>query len=346
MATAIYPAGRGPASARIRFHDDGTVTVASATSDLGTGSTTALAVLTADELGIPVRRITPLLGDTDLPPGAAAAGSSATGSTTPAIHSAAQAAIKALVDTATTHPDSPFHGKEPDEVRYRNGFLSTHSNDAISFSTLLKVTRTSGVEAVGSSEARTDDGSYAYHGFGAHFCEVRVNRYTGEPRINRFTTVVDVGQVVNAKTTRSQIIGGVIFGIGHALLETNPIEATGRLASSNLGDYLVPVNADIPDLDVHWLNHPDTIYTPKGPEGSANSAPWARQPPSATPCTTPQASESVNCPSHSTNSSTDDGSRRHPSIREALTSEPEGEPGPGSVERTVLPRLLGLLVGC
>ncbi|MFE2640661.1 xanthine dehydrogenase family protein molybdopterin-binding subunit [Streptomyces scopuliridis] len=267
MATAIYPAGRGPASARIRFHDDGTVTVASATSDLGTGSTTALAVLTADALGIPVRRITPLLGDTALPPGAAAAGSSATGSTTPAIQSAAQAAIKALVDTATTHPDSPFRGKEPDEVRYRNGFLSTHSNDAISFATLLKVTQTSGVEAVGSSEARTDNGSYAYHGFGAHFCEVRVNRYTGEPRVNRFTTVVDVGQVVNAKTTRSQIIGGVIFGIGHALLETNPIEATGRLASSNLGDYLVPVNADIPDLDVHWLNHPDTIYTPQGARG-------------------------------------------------------------------------------
>ncbi|CCK26035.1 aldehyde oxidase and xanthine dehydrogenase, a/b hammerhead [Streptomyces davaonensis JCM 4913] len=267
MATAIYPAGRHPAGARIRFHDDGTVTVATSTSDLGTGATTAVAMLAADALQLPMRRIKAELGDSALPNGAPAVGSAATGSLAPAIRAAAQAAIQALVNTAITHPDSPLHGRQADEVLYRNGYLRADGSDAISFSALLTLTRTSGAEAVGNAEGRTGDGEHAFHSFGAHFCEVRVNRFTGEPRVSRFTTVVDVGRVVNAKTTRSQLVGGIIFGIGHALLETNPMEASGRLAAGNLGEYLVPVNADIPDLDVHWLDHPDTVYSPFGARG-------------------------------------------------------------------------------
>ncbi|MEO3855480.1 molybdopterin cofactor-binding domain-containing protein [Acrocarpospora sp. B8E8] len=109
---------------------------------------------------------------------------------------------------------------------------------------------------------------YQFHSFGAHFCEVRVNRFTGEPRVTRFTTVVDIGRVVNAQATRSQLVGGVIFGIGHALLEDNPPELdTGRLAGSNLADYLVPVNADIPAIDVHWLGKPDPVISDFGARG-------------------------------------------------------------------------------
>jgi xanthine dehydrogenase YagR molybdenum-binding subunit len=125
-----------------------------------------------------------------------------------------------------------------------------------------------GVEATGSSSPGAERGRYAFTSFGAHFCEVRVNRWTGEPRLTRMTTVVDGGTIVNAKTARSQIIGGVVFGIGQALLEGARVEpATGRIANANLADYLVPVNADVPPIDVHFLDHPDTVFNPVGARG-------------------------------------------------------------------------------
>jgi xanthine dehydrogenase YagR molybdenum-binding subunit len=108
---------------------------------------------------------------------------------------------------------------------------------------------------------------HAFHSFGAHFCEVRVNRYTGEARVSRFASVVDIGTVINAKTARSQVVGGVIFGIGHALLEGAFIEETGRIANGTFGDYLLPVNADIPPVDVHFLDHPDTVHNTSGARG-------------------------------------------------------------------------------
>jgi xanthine dehydrogenase YagR molybdenum-binding subunit len=96
---------------------------------------------------------------------------------------------------------------------------------------------------------------------------VRVNAFTGETRVNRFTTVVDIGRVINAKAARSQVVGGVIFGIGHALLEANPIEASGRMACANLGDYLVPVNADVPFIDAVCLDGDDPNFSDVGARG-------------------------------------------------------------------------------
>ncbi|WP_199434236.1 molybdopterin cofactor-binding domain-containing protein [Qaidamihabitans albus] len=91
---------------------------------------------------------------------------------------------------------------------------------------------------------------------------------TGEPRVSRFTTVVDVGQVISARTARSQLVGGIVWGIGAALLETNPIEEdTGRLAAATLADYLVAVNADIPPIDVSWIDYPDNAFSSTGARG-------------------------------------------------------------------------------
>ena len=129
----------------------------------------------------------------------------------------------------------------------------------MTFGRLLTAVGKEGLLAETQTELAPDVAArYEFHSFGAHFCEVRVNRFTGEPRVTRFTTVVDAGRVVNAQAARSQLVGGVIFGIGQALLEDNPLELdTGRLAASNMADYMVPVNADIPDIDVHWLDRPD-----------------------------------------------------------------------------------------
>jgi xanthine dehydrogenase YagR molybdenum-binding subunit len=109
--------------------------------------------------------------------------------------------------------------------------------------------------------------SFAFWSFGAHFCEVRVNRWTGEPRLARMLAVIDAGTIVNPVTARNQVLGSLVWGIGHALLEGTPVEDTGRFANANFADYLLPVNADVPALDVHFLDHPDPNFPPNGGRG-------------------------------------------------------------------------------
>ncbi|GAA0991446.1 xanthine dehydrogenase family protein molybdopterin-binding subunit [Acrocarpospora macrocephala] len=267
MATAVYPATRHPASVRVRLLDDDTAVVSTATADLGTGGWTMVAIAGADALGIPLKRVTPEIGDSALPQGAPAVGSSATHSTVPLIVGAAREAIAALKQLAVTDPRSPWHGANAEDLRYEEGRLRAHGR-SMSFGRLLTALGSRGVDATASGPGGAPAG-YAYHSFGAHFCEVRVNRFTCETRVTRFTTVADVGRVINARAARSQLVGGVIFGIGYALLEENPLELdTGRLAGSTLADYLVPVNADIPDIDVHLLDRPDPLLIgPLGDDG-------------------------------------------------------------------------------
>jgi xanthine dehydrogenase YagR molybdenum-binding subunit len=266
MASAIYKAGRSANEVRVRFCDDGTVEAATATSDIGTGAATALAIVVAEAVGLPLDRVIARVGDTTLPPGAGAVGSRATGSMTPVARAAALAALQKLIDTAATHPDSPLTAASA-PVSYRAGRLHT-GGSGVDFADLLHTLGVPGVEASSiGDDAVPDPNRFAAHSFGAHFCEVRVNAFTGETRVNRFTTIVDIGRVINAKAARSQVVGGVIFGIGHALLEANPIEATGRMACANLGDYLVPVNADVPFIDAVCLDGDDTNFSDVGARG-------------------------------------------------------------------------------
>jgi len=124
-----------------------------------------------------------------------------------------------------------------------------------------------GVEATATSP-KNPDTVHAFRSFGAHFCEVRVNRWTGEPRVSRWTCVIDAGTIVNLKAARSQVVGAVLMGMGQALLEDTVIEPdTGRVANANLAANLVPVNADAPAFDVVFLDHPDTLLSTLGARG-------------------------------------------------------------------------------
>ncbi|MFE7938526.1 xanthine dehydrogenase family protein molybdopterin-binding subunit [Streptomyces griseoincarnatus] len=267
MATAIYPAHRRAASVRIRLLEDDTAVVSTGISDFGTGGATMVGISGADALGIPLTRVTPEIGDTLLPQGAPAAGSSATHATVPLIVRAARDAINELKRLAVTDDRSPWRGASADDLRYERGVLHGQGR-SMTFGSLLAAVDSPGITALAES-AGDPDPRYVHHSFGAHFCEVRVNRFTGETRVTRFTTVADVGRVINSRAARSQLVGGVIFGIGHALLEENPLEPdTGRLASSTLADYLVPVSADVPDIDVHLLGRPDPVLT--GPLGDGS----------------------------------------------------------------------------
>ncbi|WP_275006203.1 xanthine dehydrogenase family protein molybdopterin-binding subunit [Promicromonospora iranensis] len=268
MATAIYPAARRTGFAvRVQLRNDDTAVVSTGTSDLGTGATTMVAISGADALGIPLARVTPEIGDTYLPPGAPAVGSSGTHATVPLVVDAARNVIAELKRLAVTRDGSPWQGAAAEDLRYERGILHGGGR-SMTFGRLLTAIGSRGVDMESSPGGDPIPG-VIHHSFGAHFCEVRVNRFTGETRVTRFTTVADVGRVINAKAARSQLVGGVIFGIGHALLEENHLELrTGRLANSTLADYLVPVNADVPDIDVVMLDEPDPRLT--GPLGDGS----------------------------------------------------------------------------
>lgn len=267
MATALYPAHRNPASVRVRFQPDGTVKVSSATQDLGTGTWTVLALVGADFLGLPIERIRPELGDSALPPAPNSGGSTSVASVTPAIQRAAGSAIKKLVQVAATDPNSPFHGMKAEEIAYRNGELVGGGKN-VDFGPFLNGIGRSAVEAVETAEQGPEEEKYAFNSFGAHFCKLRVNQWTGEVRLQKITSVMDIGTVVNAKTARSQIIGGIVFGIGMALFEGSILEpANGRFANANFADYLVATNADVPHMDIHFIDKPDTIFNSVGARG-------------------------------------------------------------------------------
>ncbi len=139
---------------------------------------------------------------------------------------------------------------------------------SVDFGSVLSAIGRGSVEATEIAAAGEEEEKYAFHSFGAQFCELKVNRWTGEIRVQRITSVMDIGTVINLKTARSQIIGGIVFGIGMALMEGSHLEEkSGRYANANFADYLVATNADVPHMDIHFINKPDTIFNPLGARG-------------------------------------------------------------------------------
>jgi len=268
MATALYPAHRSDASAKIRLQADGFVTVSSATHDLGTGMYTVLAIVGAQALEIPYGRVRAVLGDSGLPSAPGAGGSQSTASVGPAVVAAAESVKKKLFDVALKDQKSPFRGAKPEDLSYAVGEVRSKSK-SMSFDQLLALLGRSAIEATGSDAPREEDEErYAFDSFGAQFCEVKVHNLTGEVRVNRFSSVMDVGTVVSEKTARSQIIGGIVFGIGMALLEETRYDSrTGWIANRNIAEYLVPTNADVPAIDVEFLRYPDSKFNSIGARG-------------------------------------------------------------------------------
>jgi xanthine dehydrogenase YagR molybdenum-binding subunit len=261
-----YHAGRGQAAVLARLHADGTATVGGTGADLGTGQATVFAILGADSLGIPIERVRARLGDSTLPPAANAGGSGSSATNGPAVRAAVRAVKRRLIHLAARAPGSPFHGLPRRKVHYGQGRFSARGV-TVGFGELLTLLGRDSVEAVAAS-VPGDRTRHGFRSFGVHFCEVRVHRWTAEVRVTRWVSVVDAGRIISPKTARNQIVGGVVMGIGQALLEhTRPEPGTGRLTGANLGDYLVPVNADIPPIDVRFLDHPDTVLSPLGARG-------------------------------------------------------------------------------
>ncbi len=225
----MFPALRFPASVRVTLRDDDTAEVATSGADPGTGLLTVLSLVGAESLDIPPARVTPLLGDSALPPGGMSGGSTGTASAGSAIMIAAAQVIEDLQGLASS-PGAPFDGME---VSYADGRVLADGR-TVTFGELLRAMSRSSISAIGSSSPGEELTKHSFSSFGAQFCEVRVHRWTREARVSRMLGVFDAGRIINAKTARSQIIGGMIWGVSAALHEGLEIEPNGRLANGDL----------------------------------------------------------------------------------------------------------------
>jgi xanthine dehydrogenase YagR molybdenum-binding subunit len=267
MASAFYHAGRRPASARVRIRADGSALVSVASQDIGTGTYTILSQTAADVLKLSVEDVTTELGDSDLPEAPPSAGSMTAASVAPAVREAAGAALRKLTRLAAARgASSDLHGR-----RAGSGGLSQQGDRSLqeAYAELLGRSQTPFVE--GEAHVKPDEAShekFSFYSFGAHFAEVRVDPDLGEVKVTRFTGAFDMGRIMNVKTARSQIIGGIVWGIGMALLEKTEYDGLhGRVINSNLADYLVPVNADVPEIDVRFVGEPDRHISSMGARG-------------------------------------------------------------------------------
>jgi xanthine dehydrogenase YagR molybdenum-binding subunit len=274
VACASWGAGRGGSEATVALRADGTARVASATQDIGTGSYTVAAQILSDKTGIPVSRIEVVLGDSSLPPGPMSGGSTATASLVPSIAAAANSAIHALLANAVETQGSPFQGKDPATLTMTKGRV--HAKDAspesgVPFEQILhmaKVASATGNGKTGGAATETKAADYSMHSFGAHFVEVEWDPGIAHLRVSRVVSVMDVGRIINPKTTTNQMAGAIIMGIGMGMMEQTIYDPrNGHPINDNFADYIVPTAADSPDIDVHFTNIPDPLIGEYGARG-------------------------------------------------------------------------------
>ncbi|WAL67922.1 xanthine dehydrogenase family protein molybdopterin-binding subunit [Amycolatopsis cynarae] len=262
VAVAMFPALRFPASVRITLNADDTADVQTSGADPGTGLLTVLSLVGAESLDIAAERIKPRLGDSALPAGGMSGGSTATASAGTAIMAGAAKVIDELLAVASA-PGAPFAGEE---VAYADGRVHG-AGRAMTFGEVLRAVGRPNLTAVGSSAPGEEMTKHSFSSFGAQFVEVRVHRLTREARVSRMLGVFDGGRVINDQAARSQLKGGMIWGVSAALHEGFEVESGGRFANADLAGYLIPVNADIPDIDVHFVEYPDTLHNDIGARG-------------------------------------------------------------------------------
>jgi xanthine dehydrogenase YagR molybdenum-binding subunit len=272
MATAAYPVynPNNPQRARARLYSDGTAVIQAATPDFGTGVATVMTQVAADALGIPVERCRFEGGDTTLPTIAAAVGSSGAGMISAAVHTAATNLRDQLVAQATADSQSPLHGADPSTVVVQDGRMALRDQPNVgeSYAELLHRNFLPDVEAGGAWSPSPHANNYGMMTFGAQFAEVAVDPDLGVIRVRRMVGAFAPGRVLNSKTARSQLMGGMLWGLSQALLEANFMDPRrGRWVASSLGEYLVPVNADAPEVEVELVEVDDRIVNPLGVKG-------------------------------------------------------------------------------
>lgn len=269
MSACTWPARTLDAEAIIDLQRDGKVRVLCSAQDIGTGTYQVLAQITSDELQVPLAKIEVVLGDTQGPPGPLSGGSMATGSIVPVIIEAAAAAKKKLLAIATKMPASPFFGQDAKSLKYADGKVSSEKTSAVEFGSLinkLNVVVVSGKGSVKGNFAVKDKPTS--HAFGAQFVEIGWRPELARLRVRRVVTVMDAGRIINYQPAKNQVEGGIVMGVGMALFEKGELDRNfGQPINSNLADYIVSSHADVPEIDVSFVDYPDKAMNAYGARG-------------------------------------------------------------------------------
>ncbi len=279
MASATYPAMIFPGKARVRLYKEGNgvrAVSAAASQDLGTGTWTIGVQMTATLLDLPAGQVKFELGDSKLPVSGQSGGSATAGSLALALGDAAEALKAELLK----HADgTPLAGIDIKDVQFKGGELASISKPTqkVKLRDLVQKAGSEYVEGVTSDRNKfqptgedymANDAKYAFQSFGAHFVEVQIDDLLPLVKVTRVVSVMDIGRVLNPKTARSQVIGGVVMGLGQALTEDTHYDLrTGRPTNDNFADYRVPVNSDIHSLEVEFIDVPDLHFNPIGCRG-------------------------------------------------------------------------------
>jgi xanthine dehydrogenase YagR molybdenum-binding subunit len=286
-ATACYPSNIGPAAARVSMSTDGKAIVGIAGHEIGTGAYTVVAITAAKSLGLEISDVTVHMGDSELPPLMIAGGSNNAASAANVVAKACEELRQRIAKAAVLAADSPFRGADPDTLHLADGTLQNAAGNSEPLGAAVAraghrlevyaenvpqglpadavASMTKGKTTMLGGTGRKDVVAFA---FGAHFVEVRVQVRTREIRVPRVVSAFAAGTIVNPKTAHSQFMSGAIWGLSSALFEETVLDiATARYVNSNFADYLIPVNADVPSVEIIMVAENDTRVNPLGIKG-------------------------------------------------------------------------------
>ena len=270
--SGIFGASRGAAKVGAKILPDGTLILQSGVTDMGPGTATSMTKLASDVLGLSASSIKFELGDSNYPPGPAQGGSGTTSALGTAVNNVCvnlkTKLAELLKDNSIFHTET-VHTVKAEDLLFENGYMmlaSDHSKK-ISYADAIKDAGLKQIEIIESSD-RNPMNNYVAYSYAVHFVKVMVHAATGVLKVVKAVSAVDAGKIVNQETAESQIIGAVVGGISMSLMEEGIIDHRyGRWVNNNFADYHVAVNADVPHIDVIFVNKPDFILNPQGAKG-------------------------------------------------------------------------------
>jgi xanthine dehydrogenase YagR molybdenum-binding subunit len=274
VAAASWGANRGVCDASLSLQSDGTARLSCGTQDIGTGTYTVVAQMVSDKTGIPVDKIHVVLGSSSLPPGPMSGGSTATSTLVPGVIDATNAAIKVVLSVASNTKGSPFQGQDAATLAFTSGRVHAKDQPAASgvpYGEILRLANLASANGDGRSGGLGADPKardYSTHSFGAQFVEVEWDPGIAKLRVSRVVSVVDGGRIINPRTATNQMAGAIVMGVGMGLFEeTIYDQRNGHAINDNFADYIVPTIADMPQIDVHFLDIPDPLINEYGARG-------------------------------------------------------------------------------
>jgi xanthine dehydrogenase YagR molybdenum-binding subunit len=267
MAASIRPNYLRPSQAAVEISNKGEVTARLDMTDIGTGTYTILTQIAADGLGVPVSAVKIELGDSRFPRTPGSGGSFGAASAGGALHNACATLRQKIAQAAIADSNSTLRGANAAEVSFAHGEVRIGDRSE-NLAALLERIAPQGLAAEGSIAPGDTYRNFSQHAFGAHFAEVGVDADTGEVRLRRMLGMFAAGRILNPKTARSQMIGGMIWGVGMALMEEGVMDARyGQFINHDLAEYHVATNADVPDVDAVFIDEQDDKGNPLGSKG-------------------------------------------------------------------------------